>query len=169
MTTKTTGVSASKVVPHPSIHAALAAAQMELSDIVADMENSHFRNKYTSLGAVLSAVRPILSKHGWAIYTTISPAYEKVVDQGPPVTDKEVINGHYITGVVSFDGDESIESTVYCPKQQSVHAFASFHTYARRWLTQGLCGVGVDLDDDGNVAVDTDRGSAELKRRVANR
>jgi len=145
------------------LHSALAMAQQEIIDTTADMENSHFRSKYVSLGALLKSVRPILAKYGVAMYTRIVPAYttneetEEVLNSdGTAITSrifrhKPERDGHYIRAVIAF-GEETEESEVHCPKQTGVHQFASFHTYARRWLLQGLCGVSVDMDDDGNEA-----------------
>ena len=156
-------------------------------DVVADLENAHFRSKYVSLGALLKAVRPVLARHGLAIITTCWPTHQdtKVVVRdkeegaGTKVTETSTQerDGHKIEAKLLWSGggdyhEKSISSAVHCPKQASVHAFASFHTYARRWLIQGLCGVGVDLDDDGNAAVGNGNGEAkvqgnqELKQRV---
>ena len=60
---------------YKDLHEALAAAQVEIVDTVADMKNSHFRSKYVSLGALLTSVRPVLARHGVSMYTTIEPAY----------------------------------------------------------------------------------------------
>lgn len=147
-------------------------------DVVADLENAHFRSKYVSLGALLKAVRPVLAKHGLAIVTTVWPTHtrQEVVVRGSDGTVTETTalerDGHQIEAKLLWSGDRAttICSAVHCPKQASVHAFASFHTYARRWLIQGLCGVGVDLDDDGNAASTQERakvqGNQELKQRV---
>jgi hypothetical protein len=139
---------------------ALAMAQGELVDAVADMENTHFRSKYVSLGALLKSVRKVLSRHGLSLHTEVSPAYMDCVEEETSERDgivtkvtrnKRERDGHYITAVLAY-GTDSRDSVVHCPKQTGVHQFASFHTYARRWLVQGLCGVSVDTDDDGNEA-----------------
>lgn len=146
---------------HKDLHEALAAAQVEIVDTVADMKNSHFRSKYVSLGALLTSVRPVLARHGVSMYTTIEPAYLDNLEEeqvsntdgssSTIVRNKRERDGHYITGVLAF-GKDTVSSSVHCPKQAGAHQFASFHTYCRRWLLQGLCGVSVDMDDDGNVA-----------------
>lgn len=164
---------------HKNLHEALAAAQVEIVDTQADMKNSHFRSKYVSLGALLTSVRPVLAKHGVSMYTTIKPAYlehleeEQVSVNGKTSTivrNKRERDGHYITGVLSF-GNESVESEVHCPKQAGAHQFASFYTYSRRWLLQGLCGVSVDMDDDGNLAsgVDSKASGNDRLSHVTNR
>jgi hypothetical protein len=162
-------------------------------DVTADLENAHFRSKYVSLGALLKAVRPVLAKHGLSVVTTVEPSYTyshegvKEDDVGDHYRTTKERDGHLIQARLYWGGMDPqvageyaaghsahfIESTVHCPKQASVHAFASFHTYARRWLIQGLCGVGVDLDDDGNAAVGKQeepvKGNRELRQRVTKR
>ena len=78
------------------------------------------------------------------------------------------MNGHMITAQIEFGHDQNItirKSQLYVPPQKNVQAFASMHTYARRWLIGGLCGVAEAKDDDGNGAVQIDS-HAELLRRA---
>lgn len=150
-----------KVTMPENLTEALALAQGELADAAADMENAHFRSKYVSLGALLKSVRKVLSRHGLSLHTEVSPSYMDYVEEeqinhndgssSTVVRNKRERDGHYITAVLAY-GTDTRESVVHCPKQSGVHQFASFHTYARRWLVQGMCGVSVDTDDDGNEA-----------------
>lgn len=53
---------------------ALVAAQAELTAVQMDKENPYFHSKYASLGALISASRPVLSKHKLAIVQWIMSA-----------------------------------------------------------------------------------------------
>ena len=50
---------------HKNLAAALAAAQSEMGHAALDSENPYFKSKYSSLTAVIDAVKP-LAKHGIA-------------------------------------------------------------------------------------------------------
>ena len=56
------------------VSAALVAAQGEIGNVPFDSTNPHFGSKFVSLAAVLSAVRPVLAKHGIGLHQPASTA-----------------------------------------------------------------------------------------------
>ena len=150
---------------HKSFAEAFAAAQEELQDPIKNSLNPHFKSEYVDLGTLMSSVRPVLAKHGLSICTKIEPYMDEVEtvteethngNKVRKVRTTKQMNGHMITAQIEFGHDQNItirKSQLYVPPQKNVQAFASMHTYARRWLVGGLCGVAEARDDDGNAAV----------------
>ena len=58
---------------HPTIYAALAAAQAEMGPALKDSTNPAFRSKYADLANVCAACLPALNRHGIAV---IQPPYD---------------------------------------------------------------------------------------------
>ena len=146
-----------------NIYTALAAAQTDLKEIDADGVNDHFGNRYTTLGALLGAVRPVLSKHGIAISMTTEPVWESVetvTQAGDETTRKSTreMVGHdihcvlYYGSTCNLPGDERIVSTLYIPRGGNIQQFGSALTYCRRYLVQSIVAVHTDTDDDGEAA-----------------
>lgn len=147
-----------------NIYGALAAAQVDLKEIDADGVNDHFGNRYTTLGALLGAVRPVLAKHGIALSMTTRPVWGEVdsvtKSEGTTTTTthREML-GHDIHCVLYYGaslelaGDERIVSTLFVPKGGNIQQFGSALTYCRRYLVQSIVAVHTDKDDDGNDAV----------------
>lgn len=163
---------------HGTFEQAFSAAQAEMQDPIKNSLNPHFKSEYVDLGTLMACVRPVLAKHGLTIHTHIQPAFsdrtewvgdEKILG-GPTIAaspgrriETQDHTGHRITAEISGYG-KNITSSIHCPPQKNVQAFASFHTYARRWLIGGLCGVAEAKDDDGNSAVERDPKQEILNR-----
>ena len=176
-TTKKAASKASTKPAHKSFAQAFAAAQVELQDPIKNSENPHFKSEYVDLGTLMATVRPVLAKHGLSICTKIEP----YMDEEETVTEEELgakttktikkskkMNGHLITAQIEWGHEQNItirKSELYVPPQKNVQAFASMHTYARRWLIGGLCGVAEARDDDGNKAVEMQGTSQEIVYR----
>lgn len=120
------------------LSAALCAAQKEMKNPHFDSVNPHFKSKFASLGAVLSSVIPVLTKHGIAL------------SQWP-------ISNQSAAGCVtrlSHSSGEWMEEPFLIPVDKlNAHGFASAVTYAKRIAAQSVAGVVGDTDDDGNTAV----------------
>lgn len=160
---KTTRKVSTKPV-HKTFAQAFAAAQAELQDPIKNSLNPHFQSEYVDLGTLMATVRPVLAKHGLSICSKIEP----YMDEVETVTEEthngkttrttkntKQMNGHLITAQIEYGHEQSLavrKSVLYIPPQKNVQAFASMHTYARRWLIGGLCGVAEARDDDGNAA-----------------
>lgn len=121
---------------HQNIQVALAAAQMEMGKAIKDNTNSHFRNKYADLGAVMDACLPALNKHGIAV---IQPMVHS--EHGRDM----------VTRFIHSSGE-----TLECPVplivgKNDMQGLGSAMTYARRYGLMALAGIAPE-DDDGNAA-----------------
>lgn len=141
---------------------ALAAAQAEMPQVVADAQNNHTRSRYATYEAVSKAMQPVLQKYGFSlsfgegkselpdclkIVCTVSlGAYEK----------------HYEAHVPFDNGGMKGNAN-----KNATQAFGSTITYGRRYLKTMIFDVAVkDQDDDAqsvsNNTVITDDQFAEL-------
>lgn len=125
-----------------ALNAALAKAQGEFPVITRDKEVTvktrdagSYTFRYAELGAILAAVRPVLSKHGLAI--------TQPLEDGAIRTELRHADG----GVVStrFPFPRVPES----PQQ-----LGSLITYLRRYCLVALLGIASDDDDDAGQAAD---------------
>lgn len=115
-----------------NIYEAMSAVLGEIQDPVLDSVNPHFKSKYSSLPAVLQAIRPVASKHGLSLVQLID-------------------DGKLITKVCHVTGGE-IVSSINLPTSGTMQALGSAITYARRYSLTALFGICGDEDDDGNQA-----------------
>lgn len=122
---------------HKNIHAALAAAQMDMEPVAKGATNPHFKSKYADLSAVVHAVVPALNRHGISYFAR----YE--------VRDGERL---MVTVLCHGETDTSIECPVPLIVQKNdMQGFKSATTYAKRIGLESLSGVAPE-DDDGNDA-----------------
>ena len=120
---------------HKNLAAALAAAQSEMGHAALDSENPYFKSKYSSLTAVIDAVKP-LAKHGIAYIQHSRP-----VDKGVGVETVFYGYGEAIgCGVVAVP-----------VAKPDAHAIGAAITYAKRYSLAMSCGISADEDDDGNA------------------
>lgn len=111
----------------------LAAIAAELPDLASTSFNPHFKSRYLPLGAMLSAIRPVLAKHGVAL---VQPC------EGDRVVSK----------IIDSESGEVMESWLKLPDQADPQKLGSLVTYYRRYTLGALLGLSVDADDDGNAA-----------------
>lgn len=123
---------------HPNIYCALAAAQAEMSKVIKDAKNDHFKSKYADLAGVVAAVRPALNAHGIALFHQAA------------ITEM----GHAMkTILVHGKSDTRIECEVpLIVNRQDMQGYKSATTYAKRIGLESVTGVAPDDDDDGNAA-----------------
>jgi len=120
-----------------TLNAALVAALGELRNVAKDKINPHFKNRYTSLDAILDATRPVLSKHGLAL--SQEPCFEDGM-------------AGVVTRIIHTSG-ESRESKLLLPlRDQSAQGVGSCLSYARRYAAAAVLGIASDEDDDGQQA-----------------
>ena len=120
---------------HKNLAAALAAAQSEMGHAALDSENSYFKSKYSSLAAVIDAVKP-LAEHGIAYIQHSRP-----VEKGVGI--ETVFYGY---------GEAIGTGTVAVPvAKPDAHSIGSAITYAKRYSLAMACGISADEDDDGNA------------------
>jgi hypothetical protein len=128
---------------------AMAAAQAEMRPVATDADNPQTRSRYASYEALDSALRPIYSKHGFALSydTDDSPKPEHV----RVLCEVMHIGGHSKTyhADMPADGKGAKGGDV----MTKTHAVGSAMSYGQRYLLKGIFNVRVgEADDDGNAA-----------------
>lgn len=134
------------VDPLAALNAALAAAQGEFEAIprssevtVKTKDGGSYTFKYASLDAILTAVRPALSKHGLAVT-------QLLLEDGGRLGIRTELRHADGALVGAFFPLLSMPAT---PQQ-----LGSLLTYLRRYAIVALLGVASDQDDDGGQAAD---------------
>jgi hypothetical protein len=141
---------------------AMALAQAEMVAVKRDLKNPHTQSRYASYEALDNAVRPIYSRHGFALSfgtEAIQPLMKlngdtaTQVDQGGLLVTCDVMHrdGH------TFRKSIPMPITTKGPRGQDVmtpiHATGSAATYGRRYLLLMIFNIVLtDSDDDGNRA-----------------
>lgn len=133
-------------------NAAMNAAQGEMGRISTDASNPQTRSRYASYGQLDKALRPIYSRHGFAVTFNTG--------DGP---DQHV---RVLATVTHADGHErDYQADIPCdgkgPKGNDVmsktHAAGSAMTYGQRYLLKLIFNVAIgENDDDGNGAASSD-------------
>lgn len=119
-----------------SLHKALVAAVSETTDVHADSTNPFHKNKYASLGAHLSAIKPIFAKHGLAVI------------QFPSSNENSI----GVTTIIIHEGGSQMMDTITIPvsagiKGQDAGAIIS---YLRRYSLASVAGIATE-DDDAEI------------------
>jgi len=118
---------------HEGITEALIAAQLEFTTPAKTTKGA--RAKYAPLDEVISTLRPVLNKHGVAVFQTTSIADDMLV----VLTTLQHTSGQKIEGVYPV-----------CALGKAPQDTGSAMTYARRYALLAICGVHPeDEDDDG--------------------
>lgn len=126
---------------HPgALYAALAKAQADMSNVLKDSKNPHFKSSFASLAAVRDVVVPALSKHGIAVI-------QKPVNGDGGAVGIHTTLGHE-SGIVDC-------GTIYTKADvrggNAAQATGSALTYLRRYALSAIAGVAQE-DDDGNAS-----------------
>ena len=122
-----------------SLDKAMLAIQGELSGVVKDSSNPHFKNRYASLAAVIATCKPVLQKHG--VYVVQSPSkYEDGVMS-------------VMTRICHAESGEHTQFLAQAPvsKRDPQGAMGAV-TYLQRYSYLGAFGLP-SLDDDGESAI----------------
>lgn len=119
---------------------ALHAFQKDAPPIHLDATNPHFRSKFASLGNVVSAVRPILNKHG-----LVYAQFPTNID-GAPALETMLIHAE--------SGEDIAAVTPLILAKNDPQGYGSALTYARRYALLSILGLVGDEDDDANSASD---------------
>jgi len=119
-----------------SIAKALQLFSVKCDKIKKDSVNPFFKNKYASLGTILSAIADPLQESGL------------VFSQFP--TD----NNGLTTILIHVESGEFMQSTYVMPvaKQNDPQAVGSAITYARRYALGAILALNIDEDDDAHQA-----------------
>lgn len=131
---------------------ALATAQGEMKAAEMTATNPFLKNRYADLGAVIVAIKPVLSKNGLSVVQPVSGTGEFVT----------------VTTLLMHESGEWIEEIISLPvgeargKSQAQEA-GSIITYLRRYSLASMLGVYADEDTDGNpVTQNNGKTKAEL-------
>lgn len=121
---------------------ALTKFNLTVQRIEKDGTNPHFKNRYTTLDAILDEVRPLLADQGLSIIQM--PSGEG--DQLKLTTMLIHITGEWIES----------DAITMRPAKNDPQGIGSATTYARRYSLCAFLGLSTgDLDDDGNGASHT--------------
>lgn len=123
----------------PKLNEALIAAQAEMPVVPFDSTNPFLKNRYASLGSVISVSKPVLTKHGLAIE-------QQPISINGQIGVRTILR--HISGESSC-GDFTIP--VEAEKGKSAAQVAgSIITYLRRYAWSSVCGLYADEDNDGH-------------------
>lgn len=131
-----------------SFNAAMAEAQSEMTRVSADATNPQTKSKYATYAALDRALRPIYTKHGFAISFDEGEAAEDRVKVLCYVSHRD---GHTRTYMKEMpaDGKGAKGGDV----MTKTHAAGAAMSYGMRYLLKGIFNVAVgEDDDDGNGA-----------------
>lgn len=126
---------------HKTLIEAFVAAYAAMDDPAKNADNGAFKKdgkpiKYVDVGAMLDAVRPILTAHGIAVVQ-------------PPVSSE---NGVGVRTLLIGYGEKMDLGEFFLPLEASTaHKAGGAITYARRYALGSIFGLAAE-DDDGNSA-----------------
>lgn len=128
---------------------AMADVQSEIRRIAADSDNSQTRSKYASYAALDKALRPIYTKHGFALsFGTADGAPELHVRVTCHVSHRAGHSRDY-----HFDMPADGKGAKGGDVMTKTHAAGSAASYGMRYLLKMIFNVAVgEDDDDGNAA-----------------
>lgn len=127
---------------------AMNACETEMPVVVKDRQNTHTRSTYATLDAVLMAIKPVYSRHGFSVSFTegTGPSAEHILVTGT----LRHVDGHseQFSTVVPLDA-AGAKGTA---NKSAIQSKGSSLTYARRYLTLMMFSIAVaDEDNDGNA------------------
>lgn len=118
------------------LHTALVKAVAETQDVVADSTNPFHKNKYASLNAHLSVVKPIFAKHGLAVI------------QFPSSDDKSI----GVTTTIIHECGSQLMDSIHIPVSDSItgQQAGAIISYLRRYALASVAGIATE-DDDAEI------------------
>lgn len=127
---------------------ALATAQSEMAPIARDAANAQTNSKYSKLETIQSAIKPVISKHGFSLSfgqgeTQIEGHYRVICTLRHNGGHKETYQMDVPSDGIGIKGNRNKTET---------HAFGSSMSYGRRYLTLSIFDLTTLDDDDGQAA-----------------
>lgn len=115
------------------LHTALVKAIAETQDVVADSTNPFHKNKYASLNAHLSVVKPIFAKHGLAVIQF-------------PSSDEKSIG---VTTTIIHECGSQLMDSIHIPVSDSItgQQAGAIISYLRRYALASVAGIATEDDD----------------------
>lgn len=131
-----------------AFNAAMSQCQAEMGPISADAYNPQTKSRYASFAQLDKALRPIYTRHGFALSYGTEPAATGMVGVVCFVSHEAGHTREYRAAVPSdglgIKGNQMMTAT---------HAFGSGASYGQRYLVKLIFNVAVgDSDDDGQKA-----------------
>lgn len=134
-----------------AFNTAMIEAQEAMGPVRADADNKQTRSKYASYAGLDKALRPIYTKHGFAVsFTTGTDAPENHVRVIANVMHRDGHTEHHPLDMPA-DGKGAKGGDV----MTKTHAAGSAISYGRRYLLLMVFNISVGDDDDGNRAGDS--------------
>lgn len=144
---------------------AMSAAQSELRPIAADAANPQTKSKYASYAALDKEIRPIYSRHGFALSFNTSP--DAPVDMLRVTCDVMHEGGHSVHYSVDMpaDGKGAKGGDV----MTKTHATGAAMSYGQRYLLKLIWNLAVGEDRDGNTVAPaiSVKQYNELKKKIS--
>lgn len=129
---------------------AMTSAQADIRPIAADASNPQTRSKYASYLALDKALRPIYTKHGFALsFNTAEGALKGYVRVVCDVSREGHTRRYQID--MPADGKGAKGGDV----MTKTHATGAAMTYGQRYLLKMIFNIAVGEDNDGNEADDS--------------
>lgn len=148
------GMKFEPIAPSPGpLVEALALAELEFGTLVPDATNPHFGSRYVTLGALITATRGPLARHGLVLTQTLMPSGAGV----DLVTTLRHVSG------------ATLESRVPVPAWKGPQDAGSLLTYLRRYSAAGLLNLASEQDDDAEASERGVRATNERTRRFQDR
>lgn len=129
---------------------AMAAAQGEMRRVAVDSINPQTKSKYASYGALDKSMRPIYTRHGFALsFGTSEGAPQDYIRVECHVSNNGFTRKYQVD--MPADGKGAKGGDV----MTKTHAVGSAMSYGQRYLLKLIFNIAVGTDDDGNAASDT--------------
>lgn len=127
----------------------MAQAQSEMGPVSADCYNEHTRSRYASYKALDGALRPIYSRHGFALsFGTADSPLENHIRIVCDISHAAGMTKHVFIDMPA-DGKGAKGNDV----MTKTHATGSASSYGMRYLLKMIFNVAIgEEDDDGNAA-----------------
>lgn len=129
---------------------AMVAAQKEMDPVRTNAANKQTSSRYATYDALNNAIRPIYSKHGFAV--SWDTGGDGPMDHVRVLANVMHESGH--TKVYHFDIPADGKGAKGGDVQTKTHAAGSAFKYGRRYLLGGIFDIVIwdGTDDDGNAA-----------------
>jgi ERF superfamily len=128
----------------------MTACQMEMKSIVADAENPQTRSKYATYQKLDRALRPLYTKHGFAISFNTAP-----IDGKEAVRVLAYVSRGRFTRPYQVDVPADGKGAKGGDVMTKTHAVGAAMSYGARYLLKFIFNVAVGEDDtDGNTPKD---------------
>jgi hypothetical protein len=120
------------------IYEKLLEVQKEIGAIKKDSENPFYKSRYFDINGLLSAVKPVLNKHGVILLQALTHIEGKLA---------------LSTKLIDSEDQTEVSDITPLPEVTDAQKAGSAVTYFRRYALQSLLALEAE-DDDGNIATD---------------